>query len=177
MKTKKYVTVRLEIFQQRLSTPRPHSRNTEFPPNIHQLMYLFANHHNVQQRVSLPRSQSIADGWLQCQCTSTNGSMSILMASKDSILPIYFNSLRAVVSVTWIIMNTLLIYDGFLTQKSYYNKNQYKNDENQGIFQPFCKKHSCTTNIKRYGPISVSRYVYVIYLSKTEGRDAKLAQS
>ena len=140
-------------------------------------MYLFAKHHNVQQRVSLPRSQSIADGWSQCQCTSTNGSMSILMTSKDSILPIYFNSMRAVLSVTWIIMNILLIYGGFLDQKCYYYKNQYKNDENQRIFQSFCKKHSCTTNIKGYGPISVSRYVYVIYLSKTEGQGAELAQS
>ena len=140
-------------------------------------MYLFAKHHNVQQRVSSPRSQPIADGWLQCQCTSTNGSMSILMESKDSISPIYLNSLRAVVSATWIIINTLLVYDGFLDQKCYYYKNQYKNDENQRIFQSFCKKHSCTTNIKRYGPISVSRYVYVIYLSKTEGRGAHRALS
>ena len=74
-------------------------------------------------------------------------------------------------------MNTLIIYDGFLNQKCYYYKNQYKNIENQRIFHSFCKKHSCTTNIKGCGPISVSRYVYVIYLSKTEGRGAELAHS
>ena len=77
--------------------------------------------------------------------------------------------------VTWIIMNTVIIYDGFLDQNFHYYKNQYKNHKNQRICHSFCKKHSCTTNIKGYGPISVSRYVYVVYLPRTEGRASELA--
>ena len=176
MTTKKYDLFFFKFVHVRLSTPKAVPFKPRFKSNNYHAMLSSTIHRNVIQRLFQSRLPPLVCWCLRGQRYSRNGAINILITWINSILYVYFKAEVAVALQYTIIVNIANIYSGIFGAKSCYNNHQYQRNQKQRIFNTFANERPGFSNIKLYGPIFHSRYVYILYSSEKKLRAQRLFQ-